>query len=141
MWPWRKRKTAAISDGVRICGRVEADGDLELAGEVHGDLLVAGTLVLRETARLYGDIRCSALQIEQGAVFAGTNRMGDGGEYLRTTPTPVQPPAPAPAEPADTPLAILMAPVGVAEKEALGVIPKGESPAFCGGFNPAVKGL
>lgn len=166
MWPWKKHKSATIGDGVRIRGTVEAEGDLELAGEVQGDVHVAGTLVLRSTARLYGDTRCSSLQIEQGAVFAGTNRMGEGGAPARIAPPPAvaASPAPAfaaayaptpgtfapaparaqitaPAEPAETPLAILMAPVGAAEREMLGTMPKAESPAFFGGFNSAFKGI
>ncbi|HYF79190.1 MAG TPA: polymer-forming cytoskeletal protein [Symbiobacteriaceae bacterium] len=170
MWPWRKRITATIGDGVRIRGQVEADGDLELAGEVHGDVTVSGTLVLRSSARLYGDIRCETLQIEQGAFFAGTNRMGEGSTHALPAPTPTfapsqapapafnatqasgpsfsptppraitQTPALAPAQSPEAPLAILMAPVGNAEREMLGTMPKAESPAFYGGFNSAVKG-
>jgi hypothetical protein len=170
MWPWRKRITATIGDGVRIRGQVEADGDLELAGEVHGDVTVSGTLVLRSSARLYGDIRCETLQIEQGAFFAGTNRMGEGSTLALPAPTPTfapsqapapafnatqasgpsfsptppraitQTPALAPAQSPEAPLAILMAPVGNAEREMLGTMPKAESPAFYGGFNSAVKG-
>jgi hypothetical protein len=160
MWPWRKRMTATIGDGVRIRGRVEADGDLELAGEVHGDVTVSGTLVLRSSARLYGDIRCETLQIEQGAFFAGTNRMGEGSTPALPAPTTAfnatqasgpsfsptpprahtQTSAPAPDESPKAPLAILMEPVGNAEREMLGTMPKVESPAFYGGFNSAVKG-
>ena len=176
MWPWRKRITATVGDGVRIRGQVEADGDLELAGEVHGDVTVSGTLVLRSSARLYGDIRCETLQIEQGAFFAGTNRMGEGSTLALPAPTPTfapsqapvpafnatqasgpsfsptpprastQSPAPAPApaqapaQAPEAPLAILMAPVGNAEREMLGTLPKADSPAFYGGFNSAVKG-
>lgn len=170
MWPWRKRTTANIGDGVRIRGQVEADGDLDLAGEVHGDVIVSGTLVLRKTARLYGDIRCDTLQIEQGAFFAGTNRMGEGTTLALPAPTPTfapsqatapafnatkasgpsfspaspwtstQTPAPTPAETPEAPLDILMAPVGNAEREMLGTVPKADSPAFYGGFNSAIKG-
>jgi hypothetical protein len=164
MWPWRKRITATVGDGVRIRGQVEADGDLELAGEVHGDVTVSGTLVLRSSARLYGDIRCETLQIEQGAFFAGTNRMGEGSTLALPAPTtafnatqasgpsfsptpprastqsPAPAPAPAPAQAPEAPLAILMAPVGNAEREMLGTLPKADSPAFYGGFNSAVKG-
>lgn len=99
MWPWRKRISATIGNGVRIRGRVEAEGDLDLAGEVHGDVSVAGTLVLRRTAKLYGDIWCETLQIEQGAVFAGTNRMGDGGTLALPAPAQAMAPSHAPAPP------------------------------------------
>lgn len=140
MWPWKKQQAPVIGPGVRIQGRVESDGDLELAGEVHGDMLVAGALTLRSTARLYGDIRCASLQIEQGAVFSGTNRMGGG---LPALPAPALTQTYAPAEttpePVPVPLQVLLEPVGIAEKELLGVIPRTESPAFYGGFSPAIK--
>jgi len=163
VWPWQRKRSGSpespsvIGATVRIKGRIESEGDMtiygqidgdivhdgrlvigegahcisniraveiELAGEVHGNLFVENGLHLRPTARLYGDTRCQSIQIDDGALFSGTNRMADA---------PLRLPAPAPAhsgaaravlaEAVSASLAILMEPVGIAEKEMLGIIP------------------
>ncbi|HWI60402.1 MAG TPA: polymer-forming cytoskeletal protein [Symbiobacteriaceae bacterium] len=151
MWPWKKRQASVIGAGMRITGRIESDGDvtvlgqvdgdilhngrLELVGEVHGNVQVDGSLILRSTARLHGDARCACLHVEPGAFFYGSNRMDE-------VAVPVLAAAVAPEAPVLPPLAVLMEPVGTAEKEMLGVAvtPKAESSAFYGGFSPAIKG-
>ncbi|HWI52183.1 MAG TPA: polymer-forming cytoskeletal protein [Symbiobacteriaceae bacterium] len=153
MWPWLKRRVtgpSVIGPHVCIRGQIESAGDLtiygcvkgdivhtghlELAGVVEGNVQVEGTLVLQSTAHLNGDTRCSSLEVKQGAVFTGANRMAD-------TPIPAVAMAVSPPEPVPAPLEILMEPVGRAEKEVLGVATKPvvESPAFYGGFSPAVR--
>jgi|GEM_PF-3629735 len=155
MWPWLKRKVcgrSVIGPHVCIRGQIESAGDLtiygcvkgdivhtghlELAGVVEGNVQVEGTLVLQSTAWLQGDTRCSSLEVKQGAVFTGANRMVDAPIQTALAAAMVPVPEPMPA-----PLEILMEPVGRAEKEMLGVSAKPvlESPAFYGGFSPAVR--
>jgi len=47
-----------------------------LAGKVHGDINASGTLTLKSTGKLFGDLNVQELSIEPGALFQGTSRMG-----------------------------------------------------------------
>jgi len=51
---------------------VEAD----IGGELVAHLQVERTIVLRATARLFGDIRAGSLVVEEGAVFVGAAKVG-----------------------------------------------------------------
>lgn len=51
-------------------------GGAEIAGELVSDLRVHGTVVLKATARLFGDIRAINLLMESGAVFVGAVEIG-----------------------------------------------------------------
>ncbi|MFY9485454.1 MAG: polymer-forming cytoskeletal protein [Bacillota bacterium] len=55
--------------------RVEAAG-MSVAGEVHGDLHLSGRLEILATGKVFGEIRVSALAIEEGGVFKGKCDMG-----------------------------------------------------------------
>lgn len=76
----------------RIDGEVEVEGDVMvgekgviaasvtarnafIAGEVRGDVRVAGRVELAATARLHGDIWCRELSVARGAVFQGACNM------------------------------------------------------------------
>jgi cytoskeletal protein CcmA (bactofilin family) len=48
----------------------------EIAGELVADLRAEGTLVLKSTARLFGNITAAGLVIEEGAVIVGNMRIG-----------------------------------------------------------------
>jgi len=48
----------------------------EIAGELTNDLRADGTIVLRSTARMFGDLRAGDLVIEAGAVVVGNMRIG-----------------------------------------------------------------
>lgn len=50
--------------------------DADIEGKIEGVLKVEQTLVLREKARITGDIYTSKVQIEEGAVFNGKCKMG-----------------------------------------------------------------
>lgn len=50
--------------------------DAEIRGELVGDLAGTGTILLKATARLFGNITASALLVEAGAVFVGAVRVG-----------------------------------------------------------------
>lgn len=59
----------------------EVNGDLvatnaDVAGTVHGQIDVSGTLVLKATAQVTADIKTSRLVVEEGAVFDGKCKMG-----------------------------------------------------------------
>ena len=59
--------------GNLIC--LEAD----VEGRIEGKLTIEGLLILRETARIDGDIFTSKLHMEEGAVFEGACKMGAVG--------------------------------------------------------------
>lgn len=53
--------------------------DAEIKGELVADLAGSGTVVLRSTARLFGNVAALNLIVESGAVFVGTARIGKAG--------------------------------------------------------------
>lgn len=117
-----------VAAGAVCVGPVQTD-DLELAGEVRGDVHARGKLELLPGGRLYGDVICGTLQIHPGAVFEGSTRMA--GDVL-PEPRPVMAlPEPQPAPPA---LAVLCEPVGSVEPVVVEARAP-EMPSFFGGFN------
>lgn len=54
-------------------------GSAEIAGELAADVKVEGTIVLRSTARFFGDIEAKNLVVEEGAVVVGKMRLGGKG--------------------------------------------------------------
>ncbi len=52
-------------------------GGAEIAGELVAGLLAQQTVVLKSTARLFGDVRAANLVVEEGAVFVGAARIGN----------------------------------------------------------------
>ena len=51
-------------------------GSAEIAGELAADLQVEGTITLKSTARLFGDMQAKNLVVEEGAVVVGNVRIG-----------------------------------------------------------------
>jgi cytoskeletal protein CcmA (bactofilin family) len=51
-------------------------GGAEIAGELVANLLSKGTVLLKSTARLFGDVHAANLIVENGAVFVGAARVG-----------------------------------------------------------------
>jgi len=51
-------------------------GGAEIGGELAANLQTAGTVLLRATARLFGDVKAGSLVVENGAVFVGAARIG-----------------------------------------------------------------
>jgi len=51
-------------------------GAAEIGGELAANLQSAGTVLLRSTARLFGDVEAGNLVVEAGAVFVGAARVG-----------------------------------------------------------------
>lgn len=59
--------------------------DAEISGELVADLVGTGTIVLKPTARLFGNVTSANFVVEAGAVFVGAVRIGhvsdsNGGE-------------------------------------------------------------
>jgi len=58
--------------------QIDADliaGNAVIGGMVKGNVTVKGSLMLLETAKIIGNISCSALGIREGAYFSGACRM------------------------------------------------------------------
>jgi cytoskeletal protein CcmA (bactofilin family) len=51
-------------------------GSAEIAGELANDLQAEGTVVLKSTARMFGDLEAKNLVMEAGAVLVGQVRIG-----------------------------------------------------------------
>jgi cytoskeletal protein CcmA (bactofilin family) len=51
-------------------------GAAEIGGELVANLQSAGTVFLRSSARLFGDVRARDMVVEAGAVFVGAARIG-----------------------------------------------------------------
>ncbi len=51
-------------------------GAAEVAGELVANLNTAGTVLLRSTARFFGNVEAGNLVVEHGAVFVGAARVG-----------------------------------------------------------------
>lgn len=119
-----------VAAGAVCVGPVQTD-DLDLAGEVRGDVHARGKLELMPGGRLYGDVVCGTLQIHPGAIFQGTTRMA--GDSL-PEPRPVL----ALPEPmvVEDPVPAVETPVPVVE-DPQPVRPQQEIPSFSGGFGGA----
>lgn len=50
--------------------------DVEISGEFAGTLIATGTVILKATARMFGDITAKACLVEAGAVVVGNLKIG-----------------------------------------------------------------
>lgn len=62
-------------------------GAAEIGGELVADLRSAGTVTLRSTARLFGNVAAANLVVESGAVFVGNTSIG---RIERRSPVPAR---------------------------------------------------
>jgi cytoskeletal protein CcmA (bactofilin family) len=53
-----------------------AIGGADISGELAANLKATGTVVLRATARLFGDVEAGGLVVESGAIIVGAARIG-----------------------------------------------------------------
>jgi cytoskeletal protein CcmA (bactofilin family) len=51
-------------------------GGAEIAGELAANIQSSGTIVLKSTGRLFGDVQAANFVVESGAVFVGNARIG-----------------------------------------------------------------
>jgi cytoskeletal protein CcmA (bactofilin family)/ribosomal protein S27E len=64
-------------------GRLEV-GTAEIAGELAGNLRAQGTVILKSTARLFGNVEAANLMVVEGSVLVGLMRIGmkpDGQQH------------------------------------------------------------
>lgn len=67
-----------IAKGAELKGEVIA-GNVDVHGDVKGNLTVSGKVCLAATARLEGDLQTARLEVAEGAVFIGRCRVGANG--------------------------------------------------------------
>ncbi|MEI8113043.1 MAG: polymer-forming cytoskeletal protein [Bacteroidia bacterium] len=63
-----------IAKGTQITGDILSDGDIRIDGEVTGNLDTKGRLVIGESGKLEGEIRCKSCEIagnHKGKLFIG----------------------------------------------------------------------
>jgi len=66
----------ALGDGSAVEGNIVAQ-NAEIQGEVNGTLEIGELLVLKPSAKVFGDIITSRLIVEDGAIFVGNCKMGN----------------------------------------------------------------
>jgi cytoskeletal protein CcmA (bactofilin family) len=72
-------------------------GGAEIAGDMVANVQSSGTVILKSTAKFFGDIQAANFVVESGAVFVGNAKIGQP----KVEETPAKPPPPtAPAKPA-----------------------------------------
>ncbi len=76
-------------------------GGAEIGGELAADLHCSGTVLLKSSARLFGNVEAANLVVESGAVFVGAARVGKPAE---APPAPVAAPEKTELEEADSQL-------------------------------------
>jgi len=67
--------------------------DADINGELLANVQASGTIVLRATARYFGDIRAANLVVEPGAVVVGNVRLGAAAAPEAPKEKPVAMPA------------------------------------------------
>lgn len=64
------RGTLTIGANALVKAKISGENVI-IQGELIGDVIATGTLDLRESSRLIGDVRTSSLTVEEGAVLQG----------------------------------------------------------------------
>jgi cytoskeletal protein CcmA (bactofilin family) len=76
--------------------QIDADvlaANATVAGKIHGNVTVKGTLQIMETGRIVGNISCGKLGVVEGAYFSGACKMTEPRKEI-----PNQQPQPEPEE-------------------------------------------
>lgn len=60
--------------------------EADIEGRIEGKLNIENLLVLREQARVFGDIYTAKLHMEEGALFEGICKMNAGGQKAQSAP-------------------------------------------------------
>jgi cytoskeletal protein CcmA (bactofilin family) len=66
-----------VGNKAQITADIEAK-DSHVGGEIHGNLKIEGALSLFSSAKIFGDIECSSLSVENGAIINGKCTMTKG---------------------------------------------------------------
>jgi cytoskeletal protein CcmA (bactofilin family) len=78
-------------------------GGADIAGELIADVKAERKVVLRSTARLFGNVEAGALEVEDGAIVVGAMRVGAGPSPILPQPAPRAIPATPPDQPKAAP--------------------------------------
>ena len=68
-------KRLVVGEKGRVEGQVQA-ADAVILGQIDGDIVVNGTLHLRSTAKINGDISTKYLIVDEGAAYNGQCKVG-----------------------------------------------------------------
>lgn len=66
--------TLIVGNGGKVDGRIEAV-NIQIGGEVHGELVASGKIEANDTGRIYADIRTRSLIVDEKAEFYGKCEM------------------------------------------------------------------
>ncbi len=86
-------QSVQVGEAAKIAADIMA-GSAVIAGEVQGNLKISNNLILQSTARITGDIACSVLRVEDGALFTGKCSMGGPSTSAPKTKTTTVEPEP-----------------------------------------------
>ena len=64
----------------KIVGEIVSKNS-EISGTIEGRIVVGQLLTLKASSKIFGDIETSKLSIEPGAIFSGTCKMSENGNY------------------------------------------------------------
>ncbi len=73
-----------VGQAAKILADVFA-GNAIIAGDIQGNIKVSGNLILQGTAKIKGDITCSILRVEDGALFTGKCSMNGGSPRVASS--------------------------------------------------------
>lgn len=71
-----------IGDKAKITASIEAR-EAKIGGEVNGTIKIKKYVEITASAKIFGDIECSSISIEQGAIFNGKCSMIPEGKERR----------------------------------------------------------
>lgn len=72
-----------IGDKAKISASIEAR-EARIGGEVSGNIKIKKYAEIVASARIFGDIECSSISVERGAIFNGKcSMMAEGKEELK----------------------------------------------------------
>jgi len=60
----------------KVVGSVKAT-EAEILGTIEGDLVIAGALNLRSSAKIKGNISAKTMSVDEGAIYNGECRIGE----------------------------------------------------------------
>ena len=83
-----------VAEGARVKADVSA-GNIDVEGEIQGNVTAAGKVILKTSAKLEGDLRTARLEVADGATFIGNCVVGPIDGSKPPAAKPVAPPAPA----------------------------------------------
>ena len=60
----------------KVNGSVRA-AEAEILGDIEGDIVVTGSLILRSTAKIKGNITARTMSVDEGATYNGECKIGE----------------------------------------------------------------